>query len=229
MTRARAGFTIVELLVAMFVLGILITAIVSLSSGYLGFSRRVSVINERLADLNDALGYIGTNARSAMNIVGSGTTSVSIDFGGDTFTCATTSTDPCIGLVVPVVDRGTAAISGFDLLAYRVVPLSEWSDDPGLAEGWAADATPLLLEYRAELCTGCSDPPAVPASVLADRVSLVASDLTFVEGATTFAPFTVTPGADAITVRLRGRGSGVEADTFVPNDAPLELTVSRRP
>jgi prepilin-type N-terminal cleavage/methylation domain-containing protein len=227
--RRRAAFTIVELLVAVFVIGILLSAIVALTSSFLGYSRRVSVINERLADLNDALGYMGTNARAAMDVVGHDATSVGVTWDGVSFTCTTTGTEPCLALVVPVVDRGTAGITGFDLLAYRFVALSGWADDPGLAEGWDGADTPLLLEYGASLCTGCTTPPAVPSSLTATRVSLVASDLTLDDTVGTFQPFTVAAAGTQITLRLRGRGAGSELGTFVPADGPLELTLTRRP
>jgi prepilin-type N-terminal cleavage/methylation domain-containing protein len=229
--RRHGGFTLIEVLVATFVLGILLTAIIGLSSGYLGFSRRVSTINERLADLNDALGYVASNARSAMNVIGADGTSVDVTAGGTTFTCETIAADPCLAFVVPVVDRTTTAsdITGFDLLAYRIAPLSAWADDPGLAPGWNGTGTPTMLEYRVSLCTGCTTPPAVPAAVTAARTSLVTSDLTLDTGAGTFVPFEVTETGTVVTLRVRSRGAGLEANTFVPGQGPLEVTVARRP
>jgi len=225
------GFTVIEILVATFVLGILLAAIIGLSSGYLGFSRRVSTINERLADLNDALGYIGAQARSAMNVVGADGTSVDVTVGTDTFTCATTAAEPCVAFVVPVVDRTTAAsdITGFELLAYRVAPLSDWADDPGVSPGWNGASTPTLLEYRVQLCTGCTTPPAVPAAVTATRTSLVATDLTLVAAVGTYLPFEVTESGAVVTLRARSQGAGLEANTFVPADGPLRVTFARRP
>lgn len=229
--RSTRGFTLVELLVSMFVLGILLAAVIALSSGYLGFSRRVSVINERLADLNDALGYVGTTARRAMAVVGTDGTSVDIEFAGDTFACSTAVADACVAFVVPIVDRTTASseITGYDLLAYRVVPFSAWDANPGVPAGWDGDETPLMLEYRSELCVGCTVPPAVGAGVTASRESLVIADLTFGAGAGSFEPFSVANGTVNVTFRMRSQGAGVEAGTLVPADGPLELTVVRRP
>lgn len=215
----------------MLVLGLLLAAVISLTTGYLGFSRRVSVVNDRLADLNDALGYVGTTARRSMAVVGTDGTSVEIEFGGDSFDCDTTVAEPCLAFVVPVVDRASVVseISGFDLLAYRVMPISEWDGNPGIPAGWDGDDTPLMLEYRVPLCVGCTNPPTVGASVTATRASLVIADLTLGIGAGAFDPFVVTNGTVTVTFRMRSQGAGIEEGTLVPSDGPLELTVVRRP
>lgn len=237
--QRNAGLSLVELLISMGVLGILLVAIVSLTSSFLTYSGRVSTINDRLSELNDAAGYIATNGRRAMAVVGAGAvaggslTSIDITDGTDTFTCSVPSADgPCVGFVVPVVDRSTTAsdITGFDLLAYRVIPLSAWADDPGLAEGWNGADTPLMLEYRVSLCTGCSTPPSVPSTATAVQASMVIPDL-FLEdaGGNPIAPFDVFLDTAQMTIRLRAAGSGESVDTRVPADGPLELTVVRRP
>src|SRR6056297_876227 len=169
-SQRNDGFSLVELLISMAVLGILLVAIVSLTSSFLTYSGRVSTVNDRLSELNDAAGYIATNGRRAMAVVGAaevgggGLTPIDITYGSDTFTCSVPSTDgPCVGFVVPVVDRTTTASdsTAFDLLAYRVLPLSAWAHNPGPAEGWNGADTPLTLEYRVSLCTSCSVPPSV--------------------------------------------------------------------
>lgn len=231
--KATDGFTLLELLVATAIVGVLISGIVVLTGGFLRYSGRVSTINDRLAELSDASGYLATNVRGAMQVIGAGGTSVDITADGTTFTCSTTSADgPCVALVVPRVDRSTAAsdIVGFNLLAYRVVPLSAWAGDPGLRPGWDGDDTPLMLEYRVDLCSGCSTPPVVPATVNAASSSLMIPDLFLQDNAgVAVQPFQVFLGTARMSITLRSRGVGREQDVTVPADGPMVLTVVRRP
>jgi prepilin-type N-terminal cleavage/methylation domain-containing protein len=232
-SRQRAlGLTLIELLIAMAIIGILVSAIIALSAGFLGYSRRVSAVNERLIDINDAVGYIALNGRRAMLAIG-GATTVDISAGGTTFTCANNAASgPCLALVVPIVDRNSTAadIVGFELLAYRIVPMSAWNDNPGLPAGWDGANTPLLLEYRAPLCLGCSSPPALPSSVTADQVSLVISDLFLEDNAgNPITPFTVQSAQVELIIALRTRAPGSQDQVIVPADGPLVMTVTRRP
>lgn len=262
MRRARGnlGFTLVELLVALGIISVLITLVVSLSSSFLGYSRHSNVINTAIADLNDVTGYLATNARRALRGIGCqnrpgtagnpndppvscGTeSSISITYDGSTFVCSTTSADgSCIALVVPVVDRSTLTsdITGFELLAYRVIPISDWDGDPGVSRGWNGEETPLMLEYRATLGCGttCGVPPPNPSAVTASIESLVATDL-FLEdelgGA--YLPFRLVTDPlstdlklQSATFRLRLRGSGLEQSTVMPSNNVLSVTATSRP
>ncbi|MDT3681880.1 MAG: prepilin-type N-terminal cleavage/methylation domain-containing protein [Truepera sp.] len=255
-----SGFTLVELLVAMAILGVLISAVVTLSGAFLGYSRHANVINTGIAELNDVSGYLATNARRALRGLGCQNTvgtagnpndpavncgvqsSVAISYGGSSFACSTTSADgPCIALVVPVVDRSTETsdITGFELLAYRVIPLSSWAADPGVAAGWDGADTPTLLEYRADLGCGttCAQPPANPTAVTATYESLVATDLFLEdENGLSMRPFQVVTDPlspdlklQSVTFRLRTRGAGLERDVILPSGNALVVTATSRP
>lgn len=238
MSSRRTGFTIVELLVATALLGILIAAVISLTSAFLGFSRRVSVINERLTDLNDVMGYVSLNARRSVRVVGQGNQVTITPAGGTSFDCSLSTADRCFALVVPVTNRMTGAISGYDLLAYRVAPLSAWAGNPGVAGGYAGAGTPAMFEYGVNLCAGCATAPTIAGtSVTGVRETLVMTDLFFEDAAgTAFEPFAITgeltPGLgdfSRVTVRMRTRGSGLVDDVRVPTDGPLQLQIVRRP
>lgn len=238
MSSRSRGFTIVELLVATAVLGILIAAVIALTSSFLGFSRRVSAINERLTDLNDVMGYVALNARRSVRVVGQGNDVSITPLGGTAFDCSLAEADPCFALVVPVTNPGTGAISGYDLLAYRVAPLSDWIGNPGVAGGWDGAATPAMFEYGVNLCTGCTSAPGIAGSSVTDvREALVVTDLFFEDDAgIAFEPFAISGELVAgsgdfsrITVRMRTRASGTIDDVRVPTDGPLQLQVVRRP
>lgn len=229
----RLGLSLVEVLVALGIVAILLSAIIALTTSLLGFSTRVNATNERLTDLSDAAGYVSTNARRSMGLVGDGSTSIEISADGATFTCSVASSDgACLALLVPVVDRDSPSseITDFNLLAYRFTTLGDWAGDPGLAPGWNGQDTPILLEYEASACTSCSEPPSIPASMTATSTSLVIPDLV-VENppGTSIVPFEVTNGRTRVTVRLWSRGSNATDHVLVPADGPLVAQAVRRP
>lgn len=226
------GFTLVELLIAMAITGILLIGIIALTGGVLRYTGQATAVNAMTAELNDVLGYIGLRLRSATQLVGEGD-SVQLTASGSSFNCSIASSDGnCIAVVVPVVDRDstTAAITGYELLAYRVTTADNWADDPGLPTGWDGANTPILLEYRAALAcpSPCSSPPLAPSSVSANRVSFVAGDLVLVDsGGAAYSVFEIGSPSRA-TIRLRIQEITQIGMRSVPGDGPLELNVTRR-
>ncbi len=230
--RDTNGFTLVEMLVAVAILGLLLSAIVALTSGFLGFSRHVSIVNERLADLNDAMGYIALNARRAVTVIGDSTVMTIVPSEGGSFTCsvAPTNPNPCIALVVPVTNTTSGAIAGYNLLAYRVAPFSAWGGNPGLVGGWNGNNTPTLFEYSMSLCTSCAIPTVAGTTRNTTRTSLVMTDL-FLEDAAgaPFPPFAILATNSRVAIALRTRGSGLSDDIRVPSDGPLRIMALLRP
>ena len=247
--RTRSGFTLIELLVAMAILGILIGAIVSLTGSFLGFSRHTNVINANLSDLNDASGYMVMNVRRAFQVYGDSGNTVDITWTNGskttTFTCADPSSWnpsswpsptiwPCVALAVPNVDRTSGSITGFHLLAYRFVPMSAWSANPGFPSGWDGASTPIMLEYEVPLsCSSpCTSVPPITSAVTATRVSLVLSNLAMNIYGSGVLPLTIgSPGVSSknVTFRMQLRGSGTESATTVPSDGPLVISATPRP
>lgn len=238
-TRRRTdGFTLIELLLATAILGILVGAVVSMSGSFLGYSRHVSAINTKLSDVNDAAGYVATNIRRAMRVLPGplslpgASTSCSMPAGTVTWTAGDSTTWPCLALVVPSVDRTSGSIVGWDLLAYRIVPVSSWTGNPGFPDGWDGNDTPVMLEYRVPLCTsscGSVPPTSIPATATS-TVSLVLGDLTF--AGVSGSPIKVVGDqatATDITLTLQARSTGLESATIVPSSGPLVLRVTRRP
>jgi|SRR5690625_726102 len=222
-----AGLTLVELLLSMAIVGVIFLAVISLTRGALTYSAQVDGINDRLVELNDAMGYIALNARRSARLI-EDSDDLSIFYGGTggEFMCTTGATDPCVAMIVPVVDRDDADILGYELLAYRVAPISAWSDNPGLPMGRDGEDTKVLLEYKAELCS-CTSPPALStSSISVDSVSLLLPDLYLVdsEGGSN-SPFRLF-GQDQLHISLRLWSSAT--DQVIPGNRPAEVVVSRR-
>jgi prepilin-type N-terminal cleavage/methylation domain-containing protein len=233
--KSKHGFTLVETLLAIAILGIIASAVLAMTSGVLRFSRGVNVTNEQLADLNDAAGYLALNGRRAMRVIG-GSDDIIIRYAGDTFTCSTVSADgPCVALLVPVVNRNSGAsdIVSYELLAYRVMPISAWTDNPGFPEGWDGPDTPVMVEYRIPLAcsSACNALPALPALANAGQASLVLPDLFMMDNSgNAVEPFILSSSVVLeITFNLRTRGSGQEAERRIPADGPVAVSVTRRP
>lgn len=210
--RSRAGLTLIELLVAMGVLGVLLAALISLMSGLLGFTRQASAINQGFSDVNDALGYLTMRVRGAVAVYDG----LAVDFPGEAtpFTCSSTGITPCFAVLVPIVDRGDGSIDDFEVVAYRVLNVGDW--DPTFPEGWSGASTPVLVEYRTAGLCGCDEPPEdVGIPVFGDPV-LVVADL-----APGLVPFTVRADERLVTLQLQMRSVNRANIVDSPRDGPL--------
>lgn len=226
------GMTLVELLVAMAITGVILLGVISLTGGVLRYSGQVSTVSRLTTDLNDVLGYMGLKLRGASQFIG-GVDTVQINAGGSSFACSTDSADgSCVAAVIPVVNRGsaTAEITGYELIAFRVGTALEWPDNPGIPDGWDGPNTPMLFEYRAALsCPGsCSVPPLAPAAVTGSGPALLLSGLLLVDNnGVPFRQFDVATQARVI-MRLRVREQTADGLRTVPAAEPLELRIARR-
>ena len=156
--RNTSGFTLVEILVAIAILGIVLAALFNFSRSTLRFSSTTSAVSDSVADLSDAEGYL-TDAMRNAKVVLSAFTLLRPD-SSTLATCDLDASGTCIGLVVPVVDTSQRSqpIVNFNLSAFFVQPIGATFDGLGIAQGWQGEDTLSLIEYRVEnLCTSpCS-------------------------------------------------------------------------
>lgn len=222
-----AGLSLVELLLAVAIIGVIFLALATLTRSTLGYSARVDALNDSLVELNDAVGYIALNARRSARLLDeSDNLRIYHEPTGGEFICSPTEPDPCIGMIVPIVDPDTAKIDGYELLAYRVVPISAWSENPGIPQGWDRENTKILLQYETYLCNCTSAPTVETGTISADYVSLVLPDLYLQDADGNYkSPFTLV-GADQLRISFRVKTP--EGDSVIPSTAPAEIVVSRR-
>lgn len=223
----RQGFTLVEVLVAIAVLGVVIGVLITVTAGTLTFSARVISDAERLAELRDVTGYMGDNIRRARAVFTNSTvngTRCNIADGPGS----------CFALVVPEA-RESDAINTYLFLAYRIQPRSELGALYKLADAWADANTYVIQEYRRVLCspttTPCSGSPAVPPPLPPDpdirgaQPFLVLDGLAFDNLARAFS---YDPASRKLTLTLQVKQRHRGAVHFTPAQAPLELRVVRR-
>ncbi|MFI4915687.1 MAG: type II secretion system protein J [Phycisphaerales bacterium JB060] len=230
-SRSTGGFTLVELLVALAIVGTLLLAVTQLAGAVLNYSRHADARNRAAGDLSDALGYVSLNAQRAMNVLATGSIDITPNTG-PSFTCALPT---CLAITVPVVDRNDGSITNYQHWAYRWTTLDVLGN-PALPEGWSGPNTPVLIEIRSGDLLAPGDDPYDGPPPLADFSegsgnvpSLVIADLTRDDGGASFDPFAVDATGRLVTMQARHRGSGLLDDMFVPDDGPLTITVNRRP
>ncbi|MFD1734759.1 type II secretion system protein J [Deinococcus malanensis] len=130
----RDGFTLVELLVGMAILGILMALILNLQSTTIQYSTQQTSNAQRLQAINDVAGYVGAQVRAAQNVPDGLTINGS--------TCSRAGTVPCLAVILPVVEtsaptgctRLPGTVIDWRLHAYRYIPRASIA---------ATDRTPL--------------------------------------------------------------------------------------
>lgn len=144
MSRRRAGFTLIELMVAVAVVGLLLVGIGAFLNGTMRFSSTSIGVADRMRELNDVSGYVVDNIRRAE----------SVDVG----TCsALGSTYECVVLVVPEERGGSTEINAYVDYAYVRVPRADFvALQPNTVpqDPWLDANADVLLEYRMDACTG---------------------------------------------------------------------------
>ncbi len=148
--RGAKGFTIVELLVAAVIFGIVLAGVGSFLIGGLRFSGAATIAADQLREVNDASGYLSDMVRRSARL-GSSTGS---DCGGDATAVS------CISLVVPAADTAARSVEWyhgvqFHLIERGTVPAAQRSDD-----AWADDNTWAIVEYRKLNLVTCTVPAA---------------------------------------------------------------------
>lgn len=160
---SRKGFTLVELLVAIVILGVVLTGLLSLITGTLKFSTVSVSTSDRLRELNDVTGYMADSIRRSVHLVESSTINPASATNGGA--CNIDDHD-CFSVVVPEAVDG-AAIDKYLQLFYRIEPRGqERLENYKAADAWADENTYVILEYRYVLCDSSSEAEKNPDGTL---------------------------------------------------------------
>ncbi|GHF34060.1 prepilin-type N-terminal cleavage/methylation domain-containing protein [Deinococcus metalli] len=152
--KVQDGLTLVEILVAMAILGIVLALIINWQTQTLQLTTRTSAQAQQLADLNDMTGYIGDRVRSAVR-VRVATSGLSVNSGSGN---ACTTSTPCLVAVMP--EYTSAGTQKFVLYVYRMQDRSAVSTDDKTDDSWAENNVQVLREYRS------TDTSSTPISCL---------------------------------------------------------------
>jgi prepilin-type N-terminal cleavage/methylation domain-containing protein len=220
------GFTLVELLIAMAIAGVIIMAVLSWQLASTDASIRSNALVQSLSELNDLTGYVGDRVRSAEGIRVN-------DFKINGKVCD--STTPCLALLAPQ-DRG-ASDRKWLYLVYRLEKRADWTSVYKVENAWADKAENKIMVLR-EYRKSCDlTAPGVCDSFKTAFVSLADFDISAVGLVTDF--LTSTDQAGTAIVPFAKTGSAVELKfqykqpvqgkaTYLPRTGPYTLTVQAR-
>lgn len=158
--HADRGLTLVEVLVAMGLLGIVLLLVTDWQTQTLTLTARTNAQADQLAELNDLSGYLGDRIRSAAQVRLSGFT-VNAASAVNNGKCDTTT--PCVAVLSLEEDADPSTspptiTRRWLRLVYRVEPRATWTGADKVPDTWADDpdnAVRVLREYR-DSCTEVS-------------------------------------------------------------------------
>lgn len=228
----QAGFTLVELLVTMAIIGILLAVILNLQSSTISFTDKQSGLTQRLQAINDVSGYIGDRVKAAQ-LVPDG---LSLPIGGTstgTSACSRAGTEPCLAVVLPVVDATCGLVVNWRLHAFRYVPRSPLPANEKVAlPGLDITGVYGLREIRVPsgVADGTCTAPmnTVPTTFSGTSTSgMLADNLVLPTG--TDKAFEYDPDKKIVTLRLRSVAAN-RAGTLehTPSSGPYKLQVFAR-
>ncbi|MFC4638987.1 PulJ/GspJ family protein [Deinococcus hohokamensis] len=140
------GLTLVELLVAMAIMGVIFTLITHWQVSTLQLSARSNALSRSLGDLNDLSGYLGDRVRAAVR-VRVATSGLSVNSGAGS-ACSTDR--PCLAVVLPEYSP-SSVVDRYNLYVYRMMPRSAVTHpDDKVEDPWADSHVQVLKEYRSE-------------------------------------------------------------------------------
>jgi prepilin-type N-terminal cleavage/methylation domain-containing protein len=166
--RRNTGFTLVELLVAIAIFGVILAGLLALVRGTARFTSLNVAVSTSVEDLSDAEGYVIDSLREAKSVISGEVHVVDSATSTTVFICDNDPASPtnpsfgrCISVYDPVVDgtNPAAPIINYDLSVFVVQPIEDLYSATGLEPGWQGEDTLALIEYkRPSVCSsGCSN------------------------------------------------------------------------
>ncbi|GAA6746649.1 PulJ/GspJ family protein [Thermus brockianus] len=188
----RKGFTLLEILVALAVLGIFTALLLAFTQGTLASNRTARLQAQLLEELKDAAGYLADNLQEAQTLLASAT------LNGNT--CAPPG---CLAALVPEAPGGSCALRAYKLEARSAIP-----DDYKAKDPWADANTRMLREYR---LSGLS----CAATAYSNAQPYVVLDL--VDNDPTLPFFQLSPSPLSVTLNIRLKAKDGSRVIYVPS------------
>lgn len=161
--QGEGGLTLVELLVAMAIMGIVFVLVTNWQVSTLSISTRTNALSQRLSDLTDVTGYVGDRVRAAVRVRAASSNSLTVNTGTGS-ACSTER--PCLAVVLPR-PSATGEVTQYDLHIYRVEPRSVVNEADKVADTWAETNVQVLREYRTHSASSPATCQATPAQFAA--------------------------------------------------------------
>lgn len=231
--RSHAGFTLIEVLVAMALLGVVAAGMLALTRGSLRFTGLSSAMSVTIEDIADAEGYLSDTFRNAKAVF---STMQLLDAGGSVVVdCDLAATGRCVAVLTPVQDTSDAAqpIVDYDLSVFSIEPIDDRYEADGLPRGWEDADTLALFEYRISgVCSGTCT--AVPGTLTAAQrtwsgsVGYLVGGLSEVDGDGNPVAFFAQPNTSSLVINLVARADAAAGQPFVVRRTPVALQVSVR-
>lgn len=239
--RRTPGFTLVEVLIVLAILGIILVAVMNVQVGMMRDSARVTGQANRLQELEDASNYVADRLKGASVV------STSLTVNGESCTISST-TSPCFG----VLTREFRDVSGstpvrpnaYLYLVYRLVPRSTPAEGERVTDTWADSNTLALVEYRklacaptgqadnlsgaVPACTTTTTPTTVPPTLAGAEMNVIMDRTTVDAVSGTFTPFAYTASTRKFEIKLRVKEREQGTVRYAPGNGPLTLIVQHR-
>lgn len=234
--RRQAGFTVLEVLITLAILGVFLVAVTTTQSSTLQTSSQQSGLANRLRDLQDAGGYVADRLRQSIL--------VSTDLSVNGAACQITASGagaPCFAVLASdmrqVGSTPQYQPNVYMYLAYRLVPRSNVSTAEKADDTWADANTFALVEYRSTICAPtasvtCSPgtvPTTIPASIANMTANVLLDFITLdAVGGGTFTPFAYDAASKQFTLTLRQEQLEFGRSMYTPSNDAYTITVQRR-
>ena len=232
-----AGFTLVELLISLAILGVMLAALTSVEFSTLKGSSELTSQADQVRSLQDLSGYLGDRLRAARDV---STTTTTVNGVPCTLTPASNDT-PCFALLVAEArQQGTTVQyvpNTYLYLVYRLIPRSQLAAADKAPDSWADINTFAVVESRFVVCQpdpsittipACTAPPtALPTSFSTGAPNVLMDYATLDASSGSVTPFAYSASGQ-FTLLLRQKRLVSGSVKYSPWNAPVQLVVQRR-